>query len=98
MKIKSKKWNKVKGKGLSVPPSSICTVLETQPTTNQYKVEMRVNKQDKVEWVSVSEISSLTRVEEKLREKSETVQGILQTWGNFGMLHYSHLFHVCTQF
>ena len=76
VKMKSKKWNKVKGKGLSVPPSSVGRVLETRPTTNQYKVVLRVDGQDKVEWISVSQISSLTRAEDKQRERTGTVQGI----------------------
>ena len=72
VKLKSKKWNKVKGKGLAVPPSYKCKVLDSRPSTHQYKVLVHVDGQDKEEWVSVAQISSLTRAEDKLREKSDS--------------------------
>ena len=68
VKLQSKKWNKVKGKGVSVPPSSLGKVVDVRPATNKYKVQVYVDGTCMEEWVSVSKITSLTRAEEKLRE------------------------------
>ena len=70
----SKKWNKVKGKGVAVNPSCPGKVLACNLELNKYKIETHVDGKEVEEWMNVSKISSLTRAQEKMREKNE--QGI----------------------
>ncbi len=42
VKFTSKKWNKVRGKGISVPPSTVGKVVDVRPATNKYKVLVSV--------------------------------------------------------
>ena len=74
VKFTSKKWNKVRGKGISVPPSTVGKVVDVRPATNKYKVLVSVENQTKAEWVCVSSLSSLTRADDKMREKEESTQ------------------------
>ena len=74
VKLTSKKWNKVRGKGISLPPSTVGKVVEVRPATNKYKVLVSVEDKTKAEWVCVSSLTSLTRADDKMREKEESTQ------------------------
>ena len=69
VKLDSAKWNKVKGKGVSVPPSTVAKIVETKG--GKYKVSLCVDDKERQEWVDVSKITSLTRATDKLRDKVE---------------------------
>ena len=63
----NKKWNKVKGKGVTTKQSSKATVVAVNPAYNKYKVEVD-NIPTKI-WVSVCSTTSLTRQKENKTRK-----------------------------
>ena len=87
MKLDSAKWNKVKGKGVSVPPSTVAKIVETKG--NKYKVSLYLDDKERQEWIDVSKITSLTRAADKLRDKSEGGIPVL-----FKQLYNNYIFYV----
>ena len=72
--VESKKWNKVRGKGVAVNPSCEAEVLACNIKLDKYKVKCTIDGKEVSQWVHVSKILSLTRAEENMREKN--VQGM----------------------
>ena len=60
----------MKGKGVSVPKSTTATITKVSHKLNKYKVKADIDGQKAEEWLQVVNISSLTRDEEKNREKN----------------------------
>ena len=87
VKLDSAKWNKVKGKGVSVPPSTVAKIVETKG--NKYKVSLCLDDKERQEWIDVSKITSLTRAADKLRDKSEGGIPVL-----FKQLYNNHIFFI----
>ena len=66
---KSKKCNKVAGKGVSVQSCHEALVIDYSSTVQKYKVQFEQNGKQLEEWVPVNSISSITRAEENERPK-----------------------------
>ena len=66
---KSKKSNKVVGKGVSVQPCHEASVIGSNPTLQKYKVQLEWDGKIFEEWVPVNCISLITRAEENERPK-----------------------------
>ncbi len=60
MKFTSKKWDKVRGKGISVPPSTVGKVVDCNKHVQSACECRKQTKQTKAEWVCVLSLSSLT--------------------------------------
>ncbi len=65
---KNKNCNKIKGKGVSAPRCYNGKVVERKLKTKKYKVSFEVEGKSTVEWFSVTELSSVTRLEEKMMQ------------------------------
>ena len=72
VKTHKKKWNKIKGKGITTKRSSKGVVVAANVAFNKYKVKLDNSPNEM--WVSVNSLTSLTRKKEKNREK---VSGML---------------------
>lgn len=70
-----RKKGKIKAKGVGVVSSYQGEIVDCKVDTNRYKVKADVDGKEVVEWMCVSRLSSLTRAEEKARDKN--VQGII---------------------
>ena len=60
---------------MTVKRAVLGTVVVCNKKLNRYKVAMQLEKKTEMKWISVSEILSLTRDEEKKREKNNGGNG-----------------------
>ena len=70
VQVENKKSNKVKGKGVTVPRCYTGKVVGCNTKINKYKVSTVVDSKELIQWYSVSKITSVTRAQEKIRQKN----------------------------
>lgn len=70
VQVDSKKCNKVKGKGVTKPWCYTGKVVDCKTKINKYKVSTMVDSKEIVEWFSVTKLTSVTREQEKQRDKN----------------------------